>query len=361
MRNPNYFCVILAGGVGARLWPLSRQQKPKQFMDILGTGETLLQSTYQRFARFIEPRNILVMANQQHEDLVREQLPELPAENLKCEPMRRNTVPSVAWAAAVIQARNPKACMVVTPADQLITDEMSFERDILTGLRYATKHPRLLTLGVMPTHPDTTYGYIQMAEQMEPHIYRAKSFTEKPEQEFADLFFRNGEFLWNTGLYIWTVETFMQSLEENAGYFRHMLDQVHWQTDAEDDVVKMVERTFSMSPSISLELGLLEKVGNVDVLLCNFGWTDIGTWSAVYESLPKDEQNNVILARHALLNQCTDCIVKVPAERVIVMQGMRDYMVVEDGRVLVICKKDDQRTIRKFVNDVQMNWGDEFV
>ena len=361
MKNPNFFCVILAGGVGARLWPMSRQQKPKQFMDILGTGETLLQSTYQRFARFILPENILVMANQQHEELVREQLPELPEDNLKLEPMRRNTVPSVAWAAAVIEQRNPNACMVVTPADQLITDEMSFEQDILKGLRYAAKQPRLLTLGVMPTHPDTTYGYIQMAEEMERSIFRAKSFTEKPEQEFADLFYRNGEFLWNTGLYIWTVHTFRQSLEEKAQFFRHMLDEVHWQGEGSDDVVKMVERTFSMCPSISLELGLLEKVDNVDVMLCSFGWADIGTWSAVYESLPKDEQNNVILARKALLSQCTDCIVKVPSDRILVMQGLQDYMVVEDGAVLVICKKDDQRTIRKFVNDVQMNWGDEFV
>ena len=360
--NTNYYCVILAGGIGSRLWPSSRQQHPKQFIDFLGCGESLLQSTYRRFARFIDPDNIVVMSHQQYADLVRQQLPELPADNLLLEPMRRNTVPSVAWASIEIKRRNADACMVVTPSDQMISRTELFEQDIVRGLDYVAQHERMLVMGIGPTRPATNYGYVQMGDCVQgDDIFRVQSFTEKPERQFAEMFLESKEFLWNTGLFVSKVSTFIGSVERMANPFVEMLEDAENGLQKGDDVMPLVEDSFAKCPNVSLEQGILEKTDGVDVMLARFGWSDIGTWNALYDVLPKAQQGNVVMAPQAMLYDCKDCIVKLPAGKVAVVQGLDDYVIVEEGNVLVICKKDDQSALRKFVNDVQMNVGEEFV
>lgn len=360
MNNNNY-CVILAGGKGTRLWPSSRQQKPKQFIDYFSAGETLLQSTYRRFSKFIDKDNIIVVSNEHYRDLVMEQLPELAQRNLLLEPMRRNTVPSVTWAAFEICNRCTDATIVVSPADQLITNEEKFAQDISRGLDYVAGSGRLLTVGISPTRAETAYGYIQMCDSMAEDIYKVKSFTEKPEMEFARLFVENKEFLWNTGIFISGARSFLETVHGAAVYYTDMMDYIQANYDYGKSFHEFVEKAFSMCPTLSLERGILEKADNVDVMVGHFGWADIGTWDALYDVMPKTGEHNVIASGRAILYDCKDSLVKLPEGRVAVVQGLEDYVIAEEDNVLVICKKDDQGAIRKFVNDVQINIGDDYV
>lgn len=359
--NKNNYCVILAGGVGLRLWPSSRKEKPKQFIDFFGTGETLLQMTFKRYSRFIDKDNMIVVSNALYADLIAEQLPDIPKSNILLEPMRRNTVPSVTWAAMEVVRRNPDACIVVTPVDQMITGEDFFVEDVLAGLDYVARHRRMLTLGAMPTRPETSYGYIQMADKLEKNIYKVKSFTEKPELDFARLFVENKEFLWNTGLFIGSAHTFLEAVHSKASYYTEMMDDASRFFDNGVRPSEFVEETFSMCPNVSIEQGILEKSDNVDVMLCHFGWTDIGTWSALYNVTPKDADDNATIDTQAMFYDCKGCVVKLPSGKLAVLQGLKDYVVAEEGNVLVVCHKGEQGVMRKFVNDVQMNAGDDFV
>ena len=360
MNNNNY-CVILAGGKGTRLWPSSRQQKPKQFIDYFSSGETLLQSTYRRFCKFIDKDNIIVVSNEDYRDLVVEQLPDLPANNLLLEPMRRNTVPSVTWATFEICNRNADANIVVSPADQLITNEDCFAEEVAKGLDYVSHSERMLTIGISPTRAEIAYGYIQMADRVADDIFKVQSFTEKPESEFASMFVESGEFLWNTGIFISGCKTFLQTIHGTASYYTDMMDYIQTNYKYGKSVHDFVEKAFSICPTLSLERGILEKAENVDVMLCHFGWADIGTWDALFDVMPKSAEQNVVASGKAMLYDCKDCLVKLPDGRVAVVQGLEDYVVAEEDNVLVICKKDDQGAIRKFVNDVQINIGDDYV
>ncbi len=362
--NRNYFCVILAGGIGKRIWPVSRQNKPKQFIDVLGTGETLLQTTYKRFSKFIDPKNIIVMTNHDFGDMVREQLPELPTENLLLEPMRRNTVPPVTWASAEITRRNPNGVMIVTPSDQNITDKTDgvFSEEILQGLDYAHRHQRLLTLGVMPTRPEQSYGYIQMSTKMAPNIFCVQTFTEKPQEDFAHIFYESGEFLWNTGLFIWSAKAFLKAIKEVSGYYNEIIEdlRVHYSTGV--NVMDVVSDVYSKLPNMALEETVLEKVENVDVMLCHFGWADLGTWENVYDYSSKDQSGNALINNSkAVMYDCNNCLVRLPDGHVAVIQGLTDYVVAEEGNVILICKKNDQSIIRSFVNTAQLDLGSEFV
>jgi len=360
----NYFCVILAGGIGTRLWPASRQEMPKQFLDILGTGETLLQATYKRYARFINKENIIVMSNERYKDLTMEQLPELTVGNLLLEPMRRNTVPSVVWASIHLTRICPDAVMLVTPADQLITDEATFEADMRRAFDYVATNERLLTVGVTPTHPETSYGYIQMNGLRADNIFEVKSFTEKPEEQFARMFIESREFLWNTGLFLWSARTFLQTIRQVSSEISEILQRMKDMLSVGEDVPALIQQAFSICPNIPLETGVLEKVDNVDVMMCRFGWSDLGTWTQVFNILPKKRGNNVVIsaegdteadaAKTALFYSSTDCIVKLPKGKIATIQDLHGYAIIDTPDVLMICRKDDLQSIRNFVNDVTL-------
>lgn len=360
--NRNHYCVILAGGLGSRLWPSSRQSKPKQFLDVLGVGKSLLRLTYDRFAQFMQKENIIVVTNVNYADLVREQIPELSASNLLLEPMKRNNVPAAVWASLEVCRRNPNASMIISPCDQKITDEESFALDVTHALEYARTHrDRLVTMGVRPQVPSIHFGYIQIQDEVAKDIYTVQSFTEKPELDYARIFMESGEFLWNTGLFVWTPDAFTSAIVEAMPMMGSQYDEIMRRYRVGDNVPEVVERIFSRSPNLTIEESVLEKSTRVDVMLCHFVWVDIGSWRSVHHALPKDDNKNVIIGSKSLLYDCKDCIIKLPKGHVAVIEGLEDYVVVDDNNVLVICKKSDAKAIRKYVNDAQITFGDDYV
>ncbi len=357
MNDKNY-CVILAGGIGLKLWPSSTIQCPKQFIDFLGRGETLIQSTYNRIARFVPKENIIVTTNEQYVHFVREQLPELSERNLLVEPMRRNTLPSATWATVEISHRESDAQVLVVPSDQMIYDEALFQEEVMSAFNYVSKYDRILSLSVFPSRAETNYGYVQMGESVYNGFYHVKSFTEKPELEFAKLFVDNREFLWNTGMFLWSTRTFMAVANEMKAQLP-MIDKAEDLLKHGIELDDIVKRAFSMCPNVSIEEACLDKHDNTDVMLCHFGWNDLGTWQTLFNAAPKSD-GNVVMQGEAMLYDCNECIVKVPGDKVVVAQGLNDYVIAEENNILMICRKDDPKAIRMFVNDLQLKSVSKF-
>jgi len=347
MTNSNNYCVIMAGGIGSRFWPYSRKSKPKQFLDFFGTGNTLLQQTFDRYSQIVTPENIIVITNAEYEELVKEQLPLLKEGQIILEPTRRNTAPCIAMAAMHIRSIHPDANMIVAPADHLILKEKEFNEAIYKGLEFVAQSPQLLTLGIKPTRPDTGYGYIQIEENKGDNIYKVKTFIEKPQLEFAEVFVESDEFYWNSGIFLWNVNTIMDA-------FQTLMPEIYLKITSGLD-------EFASCPSISIDYAIMEKAENVYVQLCNFGWADLGSWASLHETLPKDKQKNVIINGNTMLYDCKENIIAIPEGKLAVIQGLEDYLVADTNNVLLICRKDDESTIRRYVNDVQVKLGDEFV
>ncbi len=354
------YCVIMCGGIGSRFWPFSRTYRPKQFLDFFGTGRSLLQSTYDRFSRIISPENIFISTNEMYVDLVKEQLPEVADERILAEPQRRNTAPCIAWAAYHIQALNPNANIVVTPADHLILKEDSFAECIDKGMKFVEKYPALLTLGVKPNRPETGYGYIQIEDDNNEDIKTVKTFTEKPNIELARVFVESGEFFWNSGIFIWNVQTVIKAMQ------RHLPEIVN-RCEANKEVFntpkekEFVNENYMACPNISIDFGLMEKASNVFVLCAEFGWADLGTWGSVYEFSAKDRNGNVGAKGKQLRYDCNNNVIAVPENKLVVLQGLNDYIVVESDNVLLICQKKEEQRIRKFITDAKVNFGDDFI
>lgn len=356
--NDNNYCVILAGGVGSKLWPTSIQKKPKQFIDILGVGETLLQTTFKRISKFVKKENIIVVTNNIYEGFVTKQLPQLDKNNIVVEPLRRNTLPSAVLGTSFVVKLNPDANVMIAPADQMIIDESSFEHDVLMSFAYVEKTRHILSLGVVPNKPETNYGYVQMGMMQGDNIFLVKSFMEKPEPEMAKVLIEDKEFLWNTGIFVWHGEQFLDYIHHRSLQF---LPDISRDKAAEQNRDEFLKETFSKSPNLTLERACLEESYLTDVMLCHFGWTDLGTWHSIYEALPKNYEKNVFMKGKVMTYDCKDCIVKMPDNKIAVLQGLDDYVVVDDNNILVVCKKEDQGAIRKFVNDVRINIGEDFV
>lgn len=351
------YCVILAGGIGSRLWPVSRAGKPKQFLDLFGTGRTLLQQTYDRFARIVPPDHIYISTNRQYADLVTEQLPQVGRDRILAEPIRRNTLPSVAWATSLIAHSCPKANIVVTPADQLILQEDKFREDILRGLYFVGKTDGLLTMGIKPTRPDTGYGYIQLDEEIIDETFsKVKSFTEKPELDFARMFVESGEFYWNTGLFLWNAAVMLKAIQKQepdyAGEFAGLAGREH------KDIADYVPEFFSALPNLSLDYGILERSENVYVQICHFGWADLGNWWSLHNDAASDADRNVLLDTPALLSNCKGNVIRLPKGRVAVFNGLEDFVVAEEGNVLLICPKTDVAAFRRMMTEAQMKLGE---
>ena len=347
MTKSNNYCVIMAGGIGSRFWPYSRKSKPKQFLDFFGMGRTLLQQTFDRYSKIVPEENIFVATNSQYKDLVKEQLPQLNQEQILLEPARRNTAPCVAWASAHISKMEPDANIIVAPADHLILKEGEFIEAIMKGLDFVAQSPQLLTLGIKPNRPETGYGYIQVADKKQGDFYKVKTFIEKPQLEFAQVFIESDEFFWNSGIFLWKVSTILEA------FHAHMPDM--YEKIMNDD------KNFESWPNISIDYGIMEKADNVYVQLCDFGWADLGTWGSLHEASPKDLHKNVIINGNTLLYDCNNNIIAMPKGKLVVLQGLEDYLVADTDNVLLICRKGDENTIRRYVNDVQIKLGDEFV
>lgn len=358
--NSNNYCVILAGGRGKRLWPVSREAQPKQFLDFFSTGRTLLQQTYDRMAGIVGEDNVLVATNEAYADIVANQLPSLAKENVLLEPVCRNTAPSVAWATCRILHRNPDARLVVVPSDQMIVDETAFADDVVSGLEWVAANDGLLTMGVKPTRPEPGYGYIQIdGEEKASNIYKVKSFTEKPEREFARMFMQSGEFYWNTGLFLANCNYLRSCLMRIFPSVLRAVDTEGYSVEKEEACI--AER-YSVYPNLSIDYGILEKSDNVFVMKCSFGWADLGTWHSMYETMSKGAGDNVVLSNKVLLDNCRDNIVKMPDDHIAVLNGLDGYIVAEKGNVLLVCKKEDSSAlVRKYINEVQMNEGEEFL
>lgn len=362
IMNQNNFCVIMSGGIGSRFWPFSRKNLPKQFLDLMGTGRSLLQHTFDRFKKIIPLENILVVTNEQYAALVKEQLPELDTKQILTEPARRNTAPCIAWASYHIHAINPQANIVVAPSDHLILKEENFLDAILRGLQFVTQADRLLTLGIKPNRPETGYGYIQIGEKEKETFHRVKTFTEKPQLEYARIFVESGEFYWNSGIFIWNANTIIHSLEallpEVASKLAPTSSDNVYGTSHEQD---FINEHFPACPNISIDFGIMEKAGNVYVSREDFGWSDLGTWDSLHELSPKDENGNSILKGNAMIYNGKNNIIALPEGKLAVIDGLEDYLVAQSGNVLLICRKGEEQLMRKYVNEVQMQFGDEYV
>ena len=360
VMTSNSYCVILAGGMGRRLWPCSRETHPKQFVDFFGVGRTQLQQTYDRFLKILPPENILVSTSEEYVHFVREQLPELQEQNILAEPTHRNTAPSVAWACSRIEHRCQDATIIVSPSDQAMMHEDRFLESVKRGLQFVAEHEGMLTLGVMPTRSEPGYGYIQMGAPTElEHTYSVKSFTEKPEHEFAKMFMDSGEFLWNTGIYLARVNYLIECFKE---ILPSVMRNIATLSLSKEEEMAYVRENFPRYPNLSIDYGILEKSDKVYVMQSHFGWADLGTWHSTYEAMARGADDNVVINAEVICQNSRRNIVKIPHDHLAVIHGLDGYIVAEEGNVLLICPKEDSSALlRKYVNEVRLKYGDEFV
>jgi mannose-1-phosphate guanylyltransferase len=363
-KSNHHYCVIMAGGIGARFWPMSLSTHPKQFIDILGTGHTLIQQTFKRFMKIMHRENIFIVTNEAYKDLVKSQLPGISEDQILCEPSRRNTAPCIAYANYRILAIDPDAQIVVAPSDHIILKEEVFLENILTALEAASTHEWLLTLGIRPSRPDTGYGYIQFDDEhvypKDAHLTKVKTFTEKPNLELAQTFLKCGDFLWNAGIFVWSLKSIMKAFEEFLPEVNVLFRQGAGKYGTADEK-GFINEAYSICKSISIDYGIMEKASNVYVLAVDFGWSDLGTWGSLYENRSLDENGNTIIGKNVMAYETSNCIVNMPQEKLVVMQGLDGYIVVESEGMLLICKKADEQQIRQFVNDVRLEKGESFV
>ena len=360
MNNPHRYGVIMCGGIGSRFWPRSRNEHPKQFIDFLGTGRSLLQMSYDRLLSIIPKENILILTNEQYAAKVREQLPELTDAQMLLEPARRNTAPCIEWAAHHIEAIDPEASMIITPSDHLITREREFERSILAGFEFVEKNDALLTLGITPTRPETGYGYIQVGEHNTGEIHKVKTFTEKPDLEMAKTFLRTGEFFWNSGIFLWRASTLLKAMAECCPDVDAVFEKGigKFGTPAEK---AFIDREFPSCLNISIDYAVMERASNVYVETVTFGWNDLGTWSALYDTSPKNRDANVTQGCQVLAYNSTGNIFAVKDDKLIVCAGLKDYIVADAGDVLLICPKADEQSIKHMVTDAKARYGDKYL
>lgn len=354
------FCVIMGGGIGSRFWPFSRRTVPKQFLDFFGVGRTLIQQTFDRFNQIIPTENIYIATNEIYKDLVKEQLPELDDSQILLEPTRRNTAPCIAYATYRINSINPKANIVVSPADHLILQEDNFLKNIQKGLNFVDKFPSLLTLGVKPSRPETGYGYIQTEEGGSDNIQKVKAFTEKPDSNLAKIFFESGEFFWNSGIFIWNVKTILDALHQYLPDITTRFDQGYTIFNTPEER-SFIEEQYPMCPNISIDYGIMEKADNTYMLMADFGWSDLGTWGSLFDLSEKDYNSNATLKCKSHYIESSNNLVTLSEGKLAVIQGLDDYIVAESDGILLICKKSEEQRIKQFVTDVNLKFGEEYL
>lgn len=357
--NKNYYAVIMAGGVGSRFWPVSTSGYPKQFHDMLGTGDSLIKKTFKRLAQLVPEQQILISTNDGYKDLVQEQLPQVTDAQLVLEPVMRNTAPCILMAALKIQKQNPNAVMVVAPSDHWIEDETAFSDNIEQCFKAAAEEDILMTLGITPTFPNTGYGYIQYNEEATSAVKPVIRFTEKPDYETAKSFLQEGNYVWNSGMFIWSVgsiiKAFQNSLSEMYALFMEGMDV--YNTSSEFD---FVSQRFADAENISIDYGIMERAANVSVLPATFDWNDLGAWGALYDKLPKDDAQNVVVRAKAQLNNAKGNMIYTAEDKVVVIEDLDNFIVVEKKDVLLIVPKDKEQEIKRILNQVKENFGTDY-
>jgi mannose-1-phosphate guanylyltransferase len=353
----------MAGGIGARFWPMSTSSHPKQFIDILGTGETLIQQTYRRFLRICPPENIYVVTSEEYRKLVKEQLPDMQDFQILGEPSRRNTAPCVAYANHKILTQNPEARIGVAPSDHIILKEDVFVKVVTEALQAVADNDWLLTIGIKPNRPDTGYGYIQYSDEENVHpiqdIRKVKTFTEKPVLEMAQQFLDSGDFLWNAGIFIWSLKSIQKAFDEFLPEVNDLFKSGLGKYDTPDENQFILD-TYSVCRSISIDYGIMEKAHNVFVYAADLGWSDLGTWGSLFDIRDKNSDNNAIVGRNVMTYDTNNCIINAPNKRLVVVQGLDDYIVAMKDNALLICRKQDEQMIRNIVNDVKIEKGEQF-
>lgn len=356
----NRYCVIMAGGQGTRLWPMSRKAYPKQFQDVLGCGRTLLQQTYDRYSRIVPPENIIISTHVDYTDIVRQQLPDVPDTQVIHEPAFRGTAPSIANIACYIRMLNANANIVVAQSDQLVLNEDVFIDVVGRGMNFVADKNKLVVIGVKPTCPETRYGYIQAeSDFVDGAFSKVRTFTEKPELEFARLFVDSGEFYWNSGIYICNVQAIIDAMSKCLPEMMMELERIYAENPERSMRRKRGFEVYTSFPTASFDMNVMERIDNAYVLVGEFGWADIGTWDTLYSSLPKGVDGNVFMGGGALAYDSRNNMAVLPSGKLVIMQGVEDLLVVDSGDVLMICRKGDEKNIRRFLNDAKMKLGDK--
>jgi len=363
--DKNHYCIIMAGGVGSRFWPMSRAERPKQFLDILGTGHTLLEMTFERLKRIVPKENILVVTNRNYGSLVSEQLPDLPESNILLEPSRRNTAPCIAYASYKIRERTPDARIMVAPSDHLILKEEKFIKVVKDGLKFVGEENALLTIGIPPSRPETGYGYIQVNGASKigsnyRNLRRVKTFTEKPDMKLAKVFHESGEFFWNSGIFFWSTNTIMEAFEKHLPEMYSLFSEGEGKYDTEKET-GFIDYAYAECKNISIDYGIMEKAENVFVITSDFEWSDLGTWRSLYDQLKKDRKRNVLAGKKIMTYDVKGCLVNVSEDKLVVLQGLEDFIVVETSDVLLVCRLEDEQKIRNIVNDVRLQQDNKYI
>lgn len=358
MNNDTYV-VIMAGGVGTRFWPYSRIKKPKQFLDIAGCGRSLIQLTYDRFCSKVPAENIYIVSNLRYRELIIEQLPSITEHQLLLEPFQRNTAPCVAYASYKIASKNPDANIIVTPSDHAIFNESSFLKTIEEALEVSRSGNKLVTIGIQPHKPETGYGYIQFVDEGNGKVKKVKTFTEKPEIELAKKFLESGDFVWNAGLFVWSAKSIIDAFEQFEPDMASSFTDIS-QTYFTANEKSNIQDVYAQCKNISIDYAILEKAENVWVVLGDFGWSDLGAWDSLYELREKNSDQNVVEG-NVTTYDVRNCIINGATDKLIVVEGLEDYLVADNGNSLLICKRGNEQQMRTIVKDVKINKGEKFL
>lgn len=359
--NENNYVAIMAGGIGSRFWPVSRIDYPKQFLDILHTGKTLIQSTFDRFAQYIPIENIYVVTSIQYREIVAKQLPEMNPDNIVCEPSRKNTAACVAYISYKLQQLNPDSNLICAPADHLIMDNTSFIKISLEALEFTEKNNALLTLGIKPFQPNTGYGYIQYEQHaVSDNIYKVKTFTEKPDLELAKTFIASGDFLWNAGIFVWQTKSIIASFEKNLPEMHELFAGAKnvMNTEKEQEAIDLI---YPLCVNISIDYGILEKADNVYVIPSSFGWSDLGTWGSAFENLEKDYNENAVAGDNVILFDSSKNMIHSKGDKLVLLQGLENFIVVDTDDALLVCKKENEQNIKEYLSEIKRNIGDKYL
>jgi mannose-1-phosphate guanylyltransferase len=360
-RDQNTYVAIMAGGIGSRFWPLSRVNYPKQFLDILGMGKTLIQQTYDRFAKMVPLENIYVVTANEYIEITKKQLPQIPHANILGEPFRKNTAPCIAYISFKLEQLNPEGSLIIAPADHLILNEDKFLDVCRQAVDFTNQFEALVTIGIKPSYPNTGYGYIQHDDvEAAPAVHKVRTFTEKPNKELAETFIASGDFLWNSGIFVWKIKQGIEGFRKHMPemYELFIADQEKLNSAEEKHAL---ENIYPLCTNISIDFGVMEKADNVYVIPAAFGWSDLGTWNSAWENMEKDYLENAVAGNNVIVFDTTRSVVHVPDDKLVVLQGLDDYIVTDTKDVLLICRKEKEQEIKEYVAEVKRNKGDKFL